>query len=75
MSTVECPHCGRRVVIDRLDDPPRFVEHAATEGSPRKFVIYGGNSHWLLHRCEIAEDIVIDLREHDTPDVAVELDS
>ena len=63
MRTIQCGYCGQRVEIDALDDPPRFTEEPATDHHPRRFVIQGGRSQWLLHRCDISEEAEIDLRE------------
>lgn len=63
MSTIECGYCGKHVEVDPLDNPPQFVEQPADERHPRRFVILGGRSSWLLHRCDISEVAEIDVRD------------
>jgi hypothetical protein len=65
MSTLECGYCGEQITVDSLDDPPELVQLPASGRTPRRFAVFGGRSHWLIHRCDISQQTEIDLR--DTP--------
>jgi hypothetical protein len=55
MEQITCRHCGEKIAVSSLDLPVGYREDAADALHPRQFVIYGDSS-WLLHRCEIADD-------------------
>ncbi len=61
MSTLECGYCCQQVTIDSLDDPPELVLLPAFGHTPRRFAVFGGRSHWLIHRCDISEETETDL--------------
>jgi len=65
MKTINCEHCGQQVDIETKDEPGDLVELPPTEHEPRRFAIFGTESHWLLHRCDI-EGVEIDLSESAT---------
>src|SRR4051812_7437705 len=62
MRTISCEYCGQPVNIEIEDEGPEMLVVAVTEHAPGRFAIYGGTSHWLLHRCDL-EPAEIDLRD------------
>jgi hypothetical protein len=54
-TTFECPSCGERVTVSPLDGPVIVEQTPADDHTPRRTIVFGGHSHWVLHRCDVVD--------------------